>query len=123
MSTQHLQKVCTVSIAGFGTLPLAEDGNTFKASGKKRNHVPGSKPSHGGFTESHTPAELSVSLTAKKTLKTQAIGLMEDEIITIKTTNGVTHVMSGAWCEEQPELGDDGKISAKFIANESEQMN
>lgn len=119
----HLQKVCTVSIAGFGTLPLAEGGNTFKPSGKKREHVPGSQPSHGGFTESHTPAELTLSLTAKKTLDTQAIGLMDNEILTVKTTNGVTHVMSNAWCEEQPELGDDGKLTAKFIANESEKLN
>jgi len=118
----HLQKVCSVSIAGFGTLPLADSGNTFKASGKKRDHVAGSKPSHGGFTEAHTPAELSLSLTAKKTLDTQAIGLMENEIITIKTTNGVTHVMSNAWSEEQPELGDDGKFKVKFISNESEKL-
>ena len=118
----HLQKVCTVSIAGFGTLPLAEGGNTFKPSGKKRDHVAGAQPSYGGFTQANTPAELNLSLTAKRTLNTQAIGAMEAEVITIKTSNGVTHVMSAAWAEEQPELGDDGKFSVKFIANESEQM-
>jgi len=121
--SNHLQKVCTVSIAGFGTLPLADGGNTFKPSGKKRDHVAGSQPSYGGFTQSHTPAELSLSLTAKKTLDTQALGAMENVIITIKTTNGVTHVMPNAWCEEQPELGDDGKFPVKFIANESERLN
>ena len=118
----HLQKVCSVSIAGFGALPLAADGNTFKPSGRKRDHVAGAKPSSGGFTQKNTPAELKVSLTAKKTLNIQELGWIEDEVITLKTSNGVVHVMSAAWVEEQPELGDDGKFEVKFISNESEQM-
>lgn len=118
MSNQF-QKVCGVSVAGFGTLPLTDGDSTFKPSGKKRDHVAGCNAADGGFTESNVPAELEISMNAKKTLSMQTIGAMEDETITVRTANGVTHVMNKAWCEEQPSLGSDGKVKAKFIANQS----
>ena len=118
----HLLKVCSVQIAGFGAVPVAASGSTYKPSGKKREHVAGCKASDGGFPVVPTPAELDLTMTAKKALNLQGFGEMEDKTITIKTTNGVTHVMNKAWCEEQPSLGDDGKVKAKFVSNESTGM-
>lgn len=118
----HLQKVCSASIAGFGPLPLSDTGNTFKPSGQKRDHKPACKPADGGYTSANTPAELEVSLNAKKTLSLQAVGSLADVVVTVKTSNGVVHVMSSAWCEEIPQLGDDGTAKAKFVSNESTEM-
>lgn len=121
MSNQF-QKVCGTSIAGFGALPLTDGDSTFKPSGKKRDHVAGCNAADGGFTESNVPAELEVTMNAKKTLGLQAIGDMKDETITVRTASGVTHVMNKAWCEEQPSLDSDGKVKAKFVSNESAEM-
>lgn len=123
MSNPHLQKVCSASIAGFGSLPVSAEGSTFTPSGKKRSHVAGCNPEDGGFTPVNAPAELDLSLNAKKTLNLQALGEMENVTITVKTTNGLAHVMTGAWAEDRAAIGDDGKTKIKFISNTSAQLN
>lgn len=115
------QEVNAVSIAGFGELPLAESGNTFKPSGWNREQKNGRKHVNGGHTQKPTHAELDITLQANKTFTVQQLNAMDDVIITVTMSDNTKHMMSGAYNEEAQEIGD-GETKAKFNANQSTQI-
>ena len=117
----RLQQVKKVAIAGYGTLPLADDSHSFKADGIKRDHKAGRNKADGGFTEANPPAELDITCNAKRGIDAHALRDMDDVQVTITLSDGTTWIMANAWTEEPADLGD-GDLKVKFVSNESETL-
>ncbi|MBO9538764.1 phage tail tube protein [Herbaspirillum sp.] len=116
-----LNNIQSVSVPSIGKLPLAESGQSFTPSGKKRTHKAGRQAVDGGFTESSQAAKLELSLNLQGGLDIVAINNIEDEDITIRMADGSVHMMSMAFVENPITAGDgEGKVT--FMSNESEQI-
>lgn len=116
-------KVCGVNVSGFGPMPVGDGDSSFKESGKKREAVIACNPADTAPVESNVLAELEFSLVVKKSTDLQAIGALEDVLVTVTMSNGKKFYMHRAWAEEVPSLGSDGKAKVKFLSAKSTPAN
>lgn len=115
-----LQQVESVTIAGFGSVPLADNDSEFQPSQKDRELVAGMKAGDGGFVrKANTGASLEMTILHRPGVDTQTINDMTNVLITVKLTNGETHVMPEACCVKAIKFGKDGKFKAEFQSAES----
>jgi hypothetical protein len=112
-------KVCAVTISGYGPLPVVDGDSTFKESGYKREGVIACNQADTAATQTRSLAELDVSIVVKKTTNLQAIGELEDVLVQVTMGNGKKFYMHNAWCEETPQLDASGKAKVKFMSAKS----
>lgn len=116
-----LNNIQTVSVPSIGKLPLAESGQSFTPSGKKRTHKAGRQATDGGFTESAQPAKLELTINLQAGVDILAINDIENEDITIRMADGSVHMMSQAFVSDPIPVSDgDGKLT--IMSNESERI-
>lgn len=111
----------TVQIPSLGLLPLSDDPGSFTPSGKKRDHVPGTLPEHGGFVEKQMGAKLSLNLNPLQYVDIDALNAVAGEDITIRLKSGAVYMMGQAFCESPVEQTQ-GKMTVVFMANTSERI-
>jgi phosphotransferase system IIB component len=116
-------KVCGVTISGYGSLAVVDGDSSFKESGKKREGVIACNPADTSPVETKTLAELEVSIVVKKTTNLQAIGELEDVLVQVTMGNGKKYYMHNAWVEETPTQGADGKAKMKILSAKSTPAN
>ena len=115
-----LQQIESVNIAGIGAVPLSDNDAEFQPSQKEHELVEGMKAGDGGFIrKSNTGAQLDMTILHKKGFDIQAMNSMNNVMITIKYTDGETHVMPEAACVKAIKGGKDGKLKVEFHSAES----
>ena len=115
-----LQQIESVNIAGFGPVPLADNDAEFQPSQTENELVEGMRAGDGGFIrKANVGAQLDMTVLHKSGFNVQAFNGMKNVIITIKYTDGETHVMSEACCVKAIKGGKDGKIKVEFHSAES----
>ncbi len=115
-----LQQIESVSIAGIGLVPLADNDSEFQPSQKERELVEGMKAGDGGFVrKSNVGAQLDISVLHKPGFDVQGFNALDNAMITIKLTSGETHIMPEAACVKAIKFGKDGKFKAEFHSAES----
>lgn len=115
-----LQQVESVSIAGVGLVPLSDNEAEFQPSQKERELVEGMKAGDGGFIrKKNVGAQLDITVQHKPGFNVQAFNDLDNAMITIKLTNGETHIMPEACCVKAIKFGKDGKFKAEFHSAES----
>lgn len=115
-----LQQVESVMIAGFGSLPLADNESEFQPSQKERELVKGMKAGDGGFIrKGNEGALLDATVLHRAGIDTQVLNDLTNVLITVKLTNGETHVMPEACCTKVIKFGKEGKFKVEFQSAES----
>lgn len=117
-----LINIASVSVSGFGKLPLAEKPGTFTPSGIKREHKAGRLPSDGGYTEMATAAKLELNLNLLGGLDVARLNTVDSADVTVRLSDGHVHLLSQAHVAEPVAIGDDGAGKVTIVANISEQI-
>lgn len=117
-----LQQVERVTVTGFGALPISDNDMEFQPSQDSRELVKGMKRTDGGFiTKERHGAVLEGTIVHRPGIDAQVLNAMTDVMVTVKLTNGETHVMPEACITEAAKYGKEGKFSIKFESAESRQ--
>lgn len=103
-----IAKKVYIDLPGFGrvyNLP----GARFKPKGQARNPVI-ADVGIVGYTEEHTPGELTMDIAYKPGIDLIALGALKDFNVPVQTDGGDYYIMTGAWVVNAVEASD-GKIS------------
>jgi hypothetical protein len=115
-----LQQIESVTIAGLGAVPLVDNDAEFQPSQTEKELVEGMKAGDGGFIrKKNTGAQLDISVLHRAGFDVQSFNAMNNVMITIKYTDGETHIMPEAACVKAIKGGKDGKFKAEFHSAES----
>ena len=118
-----LQQVESVSIAGLGQLPLADNDAEFQPSQKERELVEGMKAGDGGFIrKSNVGAKLKMTVLHRQGFDLQDFNALDSALVTVRYSNGETHVMPEAACDKAIDSGKDGKLKIEMESAESRKL-
>jgi hypothetical protein len=117
----QLNNIRTVSVPGFGKLPLAEDPGTFTPSGYKREHKPGRLPEDGGYTETGAPATLELNINMTAGMDFASLNTIVNADVTVRLADGHVWMLSQAFVTDVVAVND-GAAQVTFTANTSEQI-
>lgn len=91
-------------------------GSSLDPGGVKRTPVVGATSIHG-FSGETVPPTLELKITQTASFGLEEIGSIEDATISFEGDDGITYVLSGAFCTETPKLNEvEGEITASFSA-------
>ncbi|MCX7071212.1 MAG: phage tail tube protein [Gammaproteobacteria bacterium] len=91
-------------------------GSTLDPGGEKRTAVVGSRRVHGFSSELMAPS-LELKITQTPEFGLEEIRAIEDATVLFDGDDGVSYVLSGAFCTDPPKLSEvDGEITATFSA-------
>ena len=94
----------------------AKRGSTLDPGGEKRTPVVGSRRVHG-FSGELTPPMLEVKITQSPEFGLEEIRAIEEATIVFDGDDGVSYVLTGAFCTDPPKLAEvEGEIAATFSA-------
>lgn len=96
-------------------------GSTFRPKGYKRDAVV-ADPGIAGYQEEHVPPEANMNITATRGIDMQALNNLTGINVTVELDTGDIYMMTDAWVADAVELND-GKISVKINARDSEKVN
>ena len=114
------QQIESVTIAGMGSIPLADNDAEFQPSQTEMDLVEGMKAGDGGFIrKANVGAQLDMTILHKSGFDVQALNAMHNVMITVKFTDGETHIMPEACCVKAIKGGKDGKLKCEFHSAES----
>ena len=117
----RLGQIESVTASGFGSFPIKEDSATFQPSITERELVKGQRRSDSGFIDKEQNGAIFKSALLHRTgITPQSINDLTDVMLTIKFTNGETHVMPEAFNVSVGELGN-GEFDVEFHSAESRQ--
>lgn len=115
-----LQQIKSISISGYGSLPLADNKSSFQPSLVERERVSGQRDSDSGFIDKdNTGAIVKATINHRAGIDQQEINAMTSVMITIKLSDGETHVMPEACNIKAGEIGSSGQFDIEFHSAKS----
>lgn len=97
------------------------EGSSFKPKGYKRDPVV-TDAGIAGFHETHNVAEANLQLAYTQDMDLIKLNQLTGINVTVELDNGHIYMMTDAWVADAVELND-GKISVKINARDSERVN